>query len=67
MCFQWDEEEEKHRMMPKRTMSQLRLDTGPKFFFLSISSFFEQSMDGPGSFKLVASKIPAQLPTLLLR
>jgi hypothetical protein len=32
--------------------------------FFSISSFFKQSMDGPGSFKPVASKIPPQLPTL---
>jgi hypothetical protein len=32
MCFQWEEEEEKHRMRPKRTVSQIHLDTGPKFF-----------------------------------
>jgi hypothetical protein len=65
MCFQWEEEAEKHRMMPKRTVSQIRPDTGPKCFF-SISSFFKQSMDGPGSFKPVAGKIPPQLPTLLM-
>jgi hypothetical protein len=29
-----------------------------------ISIFFNQSMDGPGSFKPVANKIPQQFPTL---
>jgi hypothetical protein len=36
-----------------------------KNFFFSMSCFFKQSIDGPGSFKPVASKIPPQLPTLL--
>jgi hypothetical protein len=64
MYFQWEEEEEEHRMMAKRTMSQICPDTGPKSFYFFISSFFTQSMDGPVFFKTVASKISPQLPTL---
>jgi hypothetical protein len=63
MYFQWEEEE--HRMMPKRTVSQIRPYTGPNFVLLSISSFLNQSRDGPGSFRPVANKIPPQLPTLI--
>jgi hypothetical protein len=65
MYFQWEEEEEEHRMMPKRTVSQIRPYMGSKKVF---PSFFNQSMDGLGSFKPVANKITqllhAQLPTL---
>jgi hypothetical protein len=51
MYFQWEEEEEEHRQSEPCHKS---VQTGPNFFFF-ISSFFTQSMDGPGSFKPVAS------------
>jgi hypothetical protein len=42
MCFQWEEEKEKHRMMPKRTVSQICLDTGPKVVFFQFQVFFSK-------------------------
>jgi len=45
----------------RETNSSLR---GVNNFFLNFT-FFNQSLDGPGSFKPVANKIPPQLPTLI--
>jgi hypothetical protein len=42
MCFQWEKEEEKQCMMPKQTVSQIRLDTGPKFFFFQFQVFLSK-------------------------